>query len=65
MSVEMKEIEKGRVYDLILTPKTTTELELGIIKLVTDCKIAKYTERSVFFNIVRPKAATKPAAAHP
>lgn len=65
MAVEMKEIEKGRVYDLILTPKTTTLPELGIISLETDCKIPKYSKRQIFFTIVRPKAAAKPAAAHP
>ena len=64
MAVEMKEIEKGRLYDLILTPKTTTLPELGIISLETDCKIPKYTKRQIFFTIVRPKASAKPAA-HP
>lgn len=64
MNAELKEIEAGRTYDLILTPKTTELPELGIVTLETDCKIPKYTKRQVFFTIVRPKSPPKPAA-HP
>jgi hypothetical protein len=55
----------GREYLLKLTPKSTDEATLGTIKIETDCKIAKYANRLIFFTIVRNRIPEAPAAAAP
>ncbi|MFN0130685.1 MAG: DUF1573 domain-containing protein [Verrucomicrobiales bacterium] len=74
MSVELRELEKGRSYEVILTPKTTAEPTLGAVKIETTCELNRYKNRLVFYNIVRqrrpagaaipaPGAATPPSPA--
>lgn len=53
VEAEMKEVLAGREYELQLTPKSTAQPELGLISMETDCKIAKFGKRQIFFTIVR------------
>ena len=69
--IEMKEVEKGRSYEVVMTPKSTAEPTLGAVKLETNCELTRYKNRLIFVNVVRsrrptgaPGAAT-PAAAAP
>ncbi len=62
VAAEMTVTVPGREYLLKLTPKSTDEATLGTIKLETDCKIAKYTKRQVFFTINRKRTPTPPSA---
>jgi hypothetical protein len=57
MTPDIKVIKSGREYELTLTPASTASPELGLITIETDCKIAKYAKRQIFFNIVRPRNA--------
>ena len=59
-TVDLVEVEKGRAYEVIMTPKTTAEPTLGAVKIETDCELSRYRNRLAFFNVVRPR---RPAAA--
>lgn len=59
VEAEMKEVTVGREYELTLTPKSTAQPELGLISMETDCKIAKFSKRQVFFTIVRKTGAPR------
>jgi hypothetical protein len=54
VEVEVKEIEAGRHYELHLTPKTTESVQLGMLTIHTDCRIAKHQKKLAFFSIHRP-----------
>lgn len=58
-TVELREVTKGRTYEVIITPKTTATPTLGAVKIETNCELARYKSRLAFFNIVRPR---RPAA---
>jgi hypothetical protein len=60
-TTELKEIAKGRHYEIILTPISTAEPILGAVRIETNCEVPRYRLRLVFFNVLRPLAA-KPAA---
>jgi hypothetical protein len=62
MQAEMTVVKPGREYVVKLTPKNTETPELGLITFETDCKIAKYTKRQVFFTINRKRTPTPPSA---
>lgn len=72
-ALELKEITKGREYQIKITPETTAEPTLGALRISTTCDVPRYKNRLAFFNIVRPRsspaapvrvpAATPPAAA--
>jgi hypothetical protein len=58
LQAEMVVTKPGREYLLKLTPKNTDTPELGLVTLETDCKIAKFTKRQIFFTIVRKRPPT-------
>jgi len=63
-TAELRELEPGRSYEVIITPKTTAEPTLGAVRIETDCELARYQSRLAFFNVVRqrrPAAAAVPA----
>jgi hypothetical protein len=62
MTAEFKEIKKGREYEITLTPKTTAEPMLGVLRVETNAPYPRYQKRLLFFNIMRPKAGAPPAA---
>jgi hypothetical protein len=62
MAAEFKVLKKGREYEITLTPKTTAEPMLGVLRVETDAPYDRYKKRLVFFNVMRPKAAAAPAA---
>ena len=55
MVAEVKEIKKGREYEITLTPKTTAEAMLGVLRVETDAPYARYQKRLLFFNVSRSK----------
>jgi hypothetical protein len=61
MIAEMTVVKPGREYTIKLTPRSTAKPELGLITLETDCKIAKYTKRQVFFTISKKREGTAPS----
>ncbi len=61
MAAEFKEIKKGREYEITLTPRTTAEPMLGVLRVETNAPYPRYQKRLLFFNVMRPKAGA-PAA---
>ena len=51
---ELKTIEKGVSYDLIVSPKSTESVDLGIIRIETDSKISKQKVQQAFVVVRRP-----------
>lgn len=45
---ELKTLEKGRSYDLVVTPKSMDSPDLSIIRIETDSKIAKQKTQQAF-----------------
>jgi hypothetical protein len=58
MLVEAKEIEPGREYLLTLTPRTTAEPMLGMLRVETDAPWERYRKKLLFFNVAKPSAAS-------
>ena len=65
MTAEVKEIRKGREYAITLTPKTTAEVMLGVLRVETDAPYPRFKKRLLFFNVTKPKAVPAPAAPPP
>lgn len=51
VSCELVEVEKGRVYHLRLTPASTENSLLGIVRLETDCEIENYARPLAYYSI--------------
>ncbi|MDA8908783.1 DUF420 domain-containing protein [bacterium] len=51
VTCELVTIEDGRAYDLRLTPESTDESLLGIIRIETDCEIESYARPLAYFSI--------------
>jgi len=59
MLVEAREVEAGREYLLTLTPKTTAEPMLGMLRVETDAPWERYRKKLLFFNVAKPSAAAQ------
>ncbi len=55
---ELKTIEKGISYELVVSPKSTETVDLGIIRIETDSKIPKQKVQQAFV-VVRRTALVK------
>jgi hypothetical protein len=60
---ELKTIEEGKKYDLIVTPKSSESPGMGVIRIETDCPISKHRTQQAFAVMRKPVAAQ--AAAQP
>lgn len=52
-TAEFKEIEKGRDYEITLTPSDTSKPMLGALSIITNCPIDRHKKKLVFFSITR------------
>ncbi len=52
---ELVELEEGRRYELKLTPASTENPLLGIVKIETDCEIPEHERAMAYFSIQRAK----------
>lgn len=48
---EVVEVEKGRAYDLRLTPESTAKQMLGIVRIETDCELEQHARPLAYFSI--------------
>lgn len=53
-STEIKTVEKGRKYDLLVTPRKTSGPGLGVIRIDTDCAISKHRTQQAFAVVRKP-----------
>lgn len=51
---ELKTIEEGKHYELVVTPKSTEQPSLAIVRVETDCEIARHKVVQAFGVIRRP-----------
>lgn len=58
---ELKTIEDGRSYEIVVTPKDTNITGLGVFRIETDCKIERHKYKQAFASIRRalPSEAAK------
>lgn len=62
-STEIKTLEAGKKYDLIVTPKEVTGPGLAVIRIETDCQVSKHRNQQAFAVVSKPiqaAQATKP-----
>ncbi len=57
MAAEVKELKKGREYEISLTPRSTAESMLGFVRAETDAPYPRHKKKLLFFNIKRAPAA--------
>ncbi len=60
---EVKTIEEGKSYDLVITPTDVKSPGLGIFRIETDCPLEKHRIQQVFTTVRRPSpsdAVAKP-----
>lgn len=60
---EVKTIEEGKKYEVIVTPQATSEVGLAVFHIDTDCAIPRHRSQRVF-GVIR-KAQETPTAAVP
>lgn len=60
---ELKTLEEGRKYDLVVTPLVINSPGMGVIRIETDCEISKHKVQQAFAVVRKPTPAT--AAAKP
>ncbi|GAA5125218.1 hypothetical protein GCM10023212_26460 [Luteolibacter yonseiensis] len=53
---ELKTLEAGKRYDLVVTPLDTKSPLLGRIQVETDCSISKYKNQQAFAQVRKPVA---------
>lgn len=62
-SYELKMLEDGRKYDVIVTPLSLKAAGISIIRIETDCEVSKHRIRQAFATITKPAAS--PSTAKP
>jgi uncharacterized membrane protein YozB (DUF420 family) len=51
VACELVEVEKGRLYHLRLTPTSTENSLLGIVRIETDCEVESYARPLAYYSI--------------
>lgn len=59
---ELKTLEDGKRYEVVITPADTNVAALGIFKITTDCALVRHREKQAYATVRRP-SPEKPAAA--
>lgn len=54
---EVKTVEKGRKYDLVITPKVMGNAGIGVLRIETDCEITKHKVQQAFAVVRKPTPA--------
>lgn len=57
---EIKTLEEGRKYDLIVTPKEMNAPGMTVIRIETDCAISKHRTQQAFAVVRKPTPVAKP-----
>jgi hypothetical protein len=60
-SYELKMLEEGKKYDVIVTPLSLKVPGISVIRIETDCKIARHRIQQAFATITKPTAAQSAA----
>lgn len=66
ISAAVTEITAGREYEVTVTPSSTQQKLLGLVRLELDSKYPRYQKRLVFFNITdKPQSSPEAAPSAP
>lgn len=57
---EIKTLEEGRKYDLIVTPKEMNAPGMTVIRIETDCAVSKHRTQQAFAVVRKPTPTAKP-----
>jgi hypothetical protein len=60
---ELKTIEEGKKYEVVITPASTEKVGMGVVHLETDCKFERHRSQRVFMVVRKPLAKPATAAA--
>lgn len=60
-SCELKTLEEGKKYDLVVTPKIMDVPSISVIRIQTDCEIVRYRVQQAFAVIPRPTPSATPS----
>ncbi|MCW1924657.1 DUF1573 domain-containing protein [Luteolibacter arcticus] len=60
---ELKTIEEGKKYEIVITPASTEKVGMGVVHLETDCKFDRHRSQRVFMVVRQPLAKKDSAAA--
>ena len=58
---QLKTVEDGKLYEVVVTPKDTKTASLGVFRIDTDCKVQKQKIQQVFGVIRKPTPAEQAA----
>lgn len=58
---ELKTIEEGKKYEIVITPAATDKVAMGVVHIETDCKLQRHRSHRVFM-VVRNQPKTAAAA---
>lgn len=56
-SHELKTVEEGKKYELVVTPLSVDAAAMGIFRIETDCKLQKHKTQQAFAVVRKPTAA--------
>jgi hypothetical protein len=62
---ELKTIEEGKKYEVVITPASTEKVGMGVVHLETDCKIDRHRSQRVFMVVRQPLAKRAAAVKTP
>jgi len=54
---QLKTLEDGKSYELVITPLDVKASSLGIMRLVTDCGIKRFQTQMAFAQVAKPSVA--------
>ncbi len=57
---ELKTLEDGKTYELLVTPLDVKSSSLAIMRIVTDCGIKKFQTQMAFAQVRKPQPAAAP-----
>ncbi|WP_193211854.1 DUF1573 domain-containing protein [Luteolibacter marinus] len=64
-SQELKTIEDGKKYEVVVTPASTDTVGMGVIHIETDCPLKRYKSQRIFMVVRQPLAKPAQASAKP
>lgn len=62
---ELKTIEEGKKYEIVVAPAATDKVGMGVIHIETDCEIQRHRTQRIFSVVRQPLPKTEQTAATP
>jgi hypothetical protein len=64
-SQELKVVEEGKKYEVVVTPAGTDKVGMGVIHIETDCSVQRHRSHRIFTVVRQPLPKAAEAAAKP